>query len=260
MSKKASDNIEKRRETVLELYKEHISQVKMASYLGVSVSTINGDIKALIREGKIFPLEEEITLANERRKKVKELWDKYQNKKKVAKELKIDVRVVERDLNYLWRKGIIKLQKPKRRKDISSRKNKKKTIDKNEADRKYFTMMISKIMKFYREGRIIEAITYLKTLNGEIELKDDEKKKLEIIRESLQKRLSPQGKQREENEQNLRKAQRKKFLERIRILNDAKIELERISRILDTSTQNVLSAISEIKNGNENESDKQKER
>ena len=83
---------------------------------------------------------------------------------------------------------------------------------------------------------------------------------MEIIRESLKKRLSPQGKQREENEQNLRKAQRKKFLERIRILNDAKIELERISRILDTSTQSVLSAISEIKNGNENEFDKQEER
>lgn len=88
MSKKASNNIEKRRETVLELYKEHISQVKMASDLGVSVSTINGDIKALIREGKIFPLEEEITLANERRKKVKELWDKYQNKKRLLKNLK----------------------------------------------------------------------------------------------------------------------------------------------------------------------------
>lgn len=115
-------------------------------------------------------------------------------------------------------------------------------------------------MEFYREGRIIEAITYLKTLNGEIELKDDEKKKLEIIMESLQKRLSLQGKRREENEQNLRKAQRKKFLERIRILNDAKIELERISRILDTSTQNVLSAISEIKNEKENEFDKQEER
>lgn len=152
------------------------------------------------------------------------------------------------------------MQKPKRRKERSSRKTKKKTIDKNEADRKYFTMMISKIMEFYREGRIIEAITYLKTLNGEIELKDDEKKKLEIIMESLQKRLSLQGKRREENEQNLRKAQRKKFLERIRILNDAKIELERISRILDTSTQNVLSAISEIKNEKENEFDKQEER
>ena len=128
MSKKASDNIEKRRETVLELYKEHISQVKMASDLGVSVSTINGDIKALIREGKIFPLEEEITLANERRKKVKELWDKYQNKKKVAKELKIDVRVVERDLNYLWRKGIIKLQKPKEEKIEVVEKIKRKQL------------------------------------------------------------------------------------------------------------------------------------
>lgn len=253
-------DVARRREIVAKLYNGEMKQKDIATQLGVTVSTINGDIKVLIREGKITPKEIYASVVNERRERVKELWKKYYNIKGIAKELKIDVRVVKSDINFLWIKGLIELQKqetPRRERKPKEnvRKGKKRNIDNNIANKKYFLMMVSKIKELYVKENFEEALKYLETLCSEIKLDGENKRKIEQIRRAIQDKLEIKS-EREENLQ--RNNSRKRFLERLKILNYANIEPRRIAQILNVPELEVLKANLALKN--EKDKDDQKER
>ena len=115
--------------------------------------------------------------------------------------------------------------------------------------------MVSKIKELYVKENFEEALKYLETLCSEIKLDGENKRKIEQIRRAIQDKLEIKS-EREENLQ--RNNSRKRFLERLKILNYANIEPRRIAQILNVPELEVLKANLALKN--EKDKDDQKER
>lgn len=105
-TKEKSEEQENRRKQVAKLYGNKTAS-EIALILGTSKSTIQRDIKLLKKQGIILQTEKsDLEETKKRRREICRLYGKL-TKEKIAKRLGISISTVNRDIDYLIRKGII---------------------------------------------------------------------------------------------------------------------------------------------------------
>lgn len=226
--------VEERRKIVANLYKnEKLNGVEIAIKLGVSKATISNDLQTLFAEGVIERRRKRTekrkgrrTLAKEeieeRRKIVLELYNQKPSISYIANEMGLKYSTVYYDVKVLiGRKQIIigetnesenkeneseessEVQKiPEESTQLQNEQDENKPKKKTkEPEKLYTSMMIGKIMEFYKRGDIENAMQYLKVLQSEIEFTEEKNRGLLEIMEKLQKvRMGKQRKKQSSQE------------------------------------------------------------
>lgn len=251
-TREKNQKIKARREKVAELWENGENFKQIAEELGVAVSMINSDIRALLRNRKISPHKKELPELVKRRKKVVDLYNNGKSIKEIARKLGVSIVTIKRDINYLRVKGIIEIEpdvEPKISKyensDSVNEVQKSKTkVSARLAHKKYYSMMIEHILDLYKKGDIDEAIQYLESLANEMNLQGEVNEKLQEIMDILQSRQENSDKhiviEAKERDERI-------FSERVENLYYTKLSVQEIARILKSSVQEVEDKIAELK-------------
>ncbi len=137
-SRKSNHEIEERRKKVVRLYKEGKNKDEISKELGVSVSTIDKDIKYLIAKGLIEDQETKKKTIQDRREKVLVLYNQGNTLIKIAEELGVSINTVYKDVGFLRETGRIKGKVNKREEKVNIRRE--------------------RVAKLYKEGKTEKEI------------------------------------------------------------------------------------------------------
>ena len=186
--------VEERRKNVFDLYKnKKLNEIEIAIELRVSKATISNDLRVLFAEGVLERRRKRTILEpeeiEERRKRVLELYKQKPSISYIAKEMGLRYATVYNDVKVLIaRKQIVigetnesenkeneseessEVQEmPEESRQLQNEEDENKPKSKTKKPEKLYTsMMIGKIMEFYKREEIENAIQYLEKLQNEL--------------------------------------------------------------------------------------------